>query len=153
MKLSTASMTRLFRTQDLINRYLENLSRFSSPRFTCTSSGLTEFRPTRSTRSTKKVLNSSSRRREACDEYPSKMPQSIFYGNGLEQRHGYLQDKECWILTPRQRAVAALEKSLEIDPTNYDAISAGMFEYYVRSSPAPSRFLLAGWLSGNSEKG
>jgi len=68
----------------------------------------------------------------------------------------HLQDKE-WLDSyySGKSAVAALEKSLEIDPTNYDAyLGLGMFEYYCSKLTGAIKILA--WLigfSGNSEKG
>jgi tetratricopeptide (TPR) repeat protein len=68
----------------------------------------------------------------------------------------HLQDKEYLdSYSKGKSAVAALEKSLQIDPANYDAyLGLGLFEYYCSKLTGAIKVLA--WLigfSGNSEKG
>ncbi len=96
--------------------------------------------------------------RKACDEYPAQNA-TIYFLRGMVlgvEGMVHLQDKE-WLdsYSKGKSAVAALQKSLEIDPTNYDAyLGLGMFEYYCSKLTGAVKILA--WLigfSGNSEKG
>jgi len=96
--------------------------------------------------------------RKACDEYPVQNAM-IYFVRGMVlgvEAMVHLQDKE-WLdsYSKGKSAVAALEKSLEIDPTNYDAyLGLGMFEYYCSKLTGAVKILA--WVvgfSGNSEKG
>ena len=96
--------------------------------------------------------------RKACDEYPVQ-DATIYFLRGMvlgAEGMVHLQDKE-WLdsYSKGKSAVAALEKSLEIDPTNYDAyLGLGMFEYYCSKLTGAIKILA--WLigfRGNSEKG
>ena len=96
--------------------------------------------------------------RKACDEYPVQNAMIYFVRGMVFGVEGmvHLQDKE-WLdsYSKGKSAVAALEKSLEIDPTNYDAyLGLGMFEYYCSKLTGAVKILA--WVvgfSGNSEKG
>jgi len=96
--------------------------------------------------------------RKACDEYPVQNAMIYFVRGMVLGVEGmvHLQDKE-WLdsYSKGKSAVAALEKSLEIDPTNYDAyLGLGMFEYYCSKLTGAVKVLA--WVvgfSGNSEKG
>ena len=96
--------------------------------------------------------------RKACDEYPVQ-DATIYFLRGMvlgTEGMVHLQDKEYLdSYSKGKSAVAALEKSLQIDPTNYDAyLGLGMFEYYCSKLTGAIRILA--WLigfSGNSEKG
>jgi len=96
--------------------------------------------------------------KKACDEYPAQNATIYFLRGMVLGAEGmvHLQDKE-WLdsYSKGKSAVAALEKSLEIDPTNYDAyLGLGMFEYYCSKLTGAIKILA--WLvgfSGNSEKG
>ena len=96
--------------------------------------------------------------RKACDEYPVQNAMIYFVRGMVLGVEGmvHLQDKE-WLdsYSKGKSAVAALEKSLEIDPTNYDAyLGLGMFEYYCSKLSGAVKILA--WVvgfSGNSEKG
>ena len=96
--------------------------------------------------------------RKACDEYPVQNAMIYFVRGMVLGVEGmvHLQDKE-WLdsYSKGKSAVAALEKSLEIDPTNYDAyLGLGMFEYYCSKLTGAVKILA--WVvgfSGNSEKG
>jgi tetratricopeptide (TPR) repeat protein len=96
--------------------------------------------------------------RQACDEYPVQNATTYFVRGMVLGAEGmvHLQDKE-WLdsYTKGKSAVAALEKSLEIDPTNYDAyLGLGMFEYYCSKLTGAIKILA--WLvgfSGDTEKG
>jgi len=96
--------------------------------------------------------------RKACDEYPVQNATIYFLRGMVLGAEGmvHLQDKE-WLdsYSKGKSAVAALEKSLEIDPTNYDAyLGLGMFEYYCSKLTGAIKILA--WLigfRGNSEKG
>ena len=96
--------------------------------------------------------------RKACDEYPVQNA-AIYFVRGMVlgvEGMVHLQDKE-WLdsYSKGKSAVAALKKSLEIDPTNYDAyLGLGMFEYYCSKLTGAVKVLA--WVvgfSGNSEKG
>jgi len=96
--------------------------------------------------------------RKACDEYPVQNA-AIYFVRGMVlgvEGMVHLQDKE-WLdsYSKGKSAVAALKKSLEIDPTNYDAyLGLGMFEYYCSKLTGAVKILA--WVvgfSGNSEKG
>jgi len=96
--------------------------------------------------------------RKACDEYPVQNAMVYFLRGMVLGAEGmvHLQDKE-WLdsYSKGKSAVAALEKSLEIDPTNYDAyLGLGMFEYYCSKLTGAIKVLA--WLigfKGDSEKG
>jgi hypothetical protein len=106
----------------------------------------------------RKFLIAAADAEKACDEYPVQNATIYFLRGMVLGAEGmvYLQDKE-WLdsYSKGKRAVAALEKSLEIDPTNYDAyLGLGMFEYYCSKLTGAIKILA--WLvgfSGNSEKG
>jgi hypothetical protein len=96
--------------------------------------------------------------KKACDEYPVQNA-TIYFVRGMvlgAEGMVHLQDKE-WLdaYSTGKSAVAALEKSLEIDPTNCDAyLGLGMFEYYCSKLTGAVKILA--WLigfSGNTEKG
>ena len=96
--------------------------------------------------------------KKACDEDPVQNA-TIYFLRGMilgAQGMVHLQDKE-WLdsYSKGKSAVAALEKSLEIDPTNYDAyLGLGMFEYYCSKLIGAVKVLA--WLigfRGDSEKG
>jgi outer membrane protein assembly factor BamD (BamD/ComL family) len=96
--------------------------------------------------------------KKACDEYPVQNATIYFLRGMVLGTEGmvHLQDKEYLdSYSKGKSAVAALEKSLQIDPTNYDAyLGLGMFEYYCSKLTGAIRILA--WLigfSGNSEKG
>jgi len=96
--------------------------------------------------------------KKACDEYPIQNATIYFLRGMILGAEGmvHLQDRE-WLdsYSKGKSAVAALEKSLEIDPSNYDAyLGLGMFEYYCSKLTGAIKVLA--WLigfSGNSEKG
>ncbi|MCU0595079.1 MAG: hypothetical protein MUC98_06405 [Desulfobacterota bacterium] len=96
--------------------------------------------------------------RKACDEYPVQNA-TIYFLRGMVlgvEGMVHLQDKEYLdSYSKGKKAVAALEKSLEMDPANYDAyLGLGMFEYYCSKLTGAVKVLA--WLigfSGNSEKG
>jgi tetratricopeptide (TPR) repeat protein len=95
---------------------------------------------------------------KVCDEYPDQNATIYFLRGMVLGAEGmvHLQDKE-WLdsYSKGKSAVAALEKSLEIDPANYDAyLGLGMFEYYCSKLTGAIKILA--WLvgfSGNSERG
>ncbi len=96
--------------------------------------------------------------KKACDEYPAQNAM-IYFLRGMvlgEEGMVHLQDKEYLdSYSKGKSAVAALEKSLEIDPTSYDAyLGLGLFEYYCSKFTGAIKILA--WLigfKGNSEKG
>jgi hypothetical protein len=106
----------------------------------------------------REFVNVAAEARKACDEYPEQNAMVYFVRGMVLGAEGmvYLQDKE-WLnsYSKGKSAVAALEKSLEIDPTNYDAyLGLGMFEYYCSKLTGAIKILA--WLigfSGNGEKG
>jgi tetratricopeptide (TPR) repeat protein len=96
--------------------------------------------------------------RKACDEYPVQNDVIYFLRGMIFGVEGmvHLQDKEYLdSYSKGKSAVAALEKSLEIDPANYDAyLGLGMFEYYCSKLTGAVKILA--WLvgfSGNTQKG
>jgi hypothetical protein len=106
----------------------------------------------------REFVNAAAEARKACDEYPEQNAMVYFVRGMVLGAEGmvYLQDKE-WLdsYSKGKSAVAALEKSLEIDPANYDAyLGLGMFEYYCSKLTGAIKILA--WLigfSGNGEKG
>jgi len=106
----------------------------------------------------RRFASASAEARKACDEYPEQNAMVYFVRGMVLGAEGmvHLQDRE-WLdsYSKGKSAVAALEKSLEIDPTNYDAyLGLGMFEYYCSKLTGAVKILA--WLigfSGNSEKG
>ena len=96
--------------------------------------------------------------KKACDGDPVQNATIHFLRGMILGAEGmvHLQDKE-WLdsYSKGKSAVAALEKSLEIDPTNYDAyLGLGMFEYYCSKLTGTMKILA--WLigfRGDSEKG
>ena len=106
----------------------------------------------------KKFSVAAANARKACDEYPVQNA-TIYFLRGMTfgvEGMVHLQDKEYLdSYSKGKSAVAALEKSLEIDPTNYDAyLGLGMFEYYCSKLTGAVKILA--WLigfSGNNEKG
>jgi tetratricopeptide (TPR) repeat protein len=106
----------------------------------------------------RKFLSAAADAERACDEYPVQNATLYFLRGMVLGAEGmvHLQDKE-WLdsYSKGKSAVAALEKSLEIDPTNYDAyLGLGMFEYYCSKLTGAIKILA--WLvgfSGNSERG
>ena len=106
----------------------------------------------------RKFSRASAEARKACDEYPAQNAMIYFLRGMVLGAEGmvYLQDKEYLdSYSKGKSAVAALEKSLQIDPTNYDAyLGLGLFEYYCSKLTGAIKVLA--WLigfSGNSEKG
>ena len=96
--------------------------------------------------------------RKVCDEYPVQ-DAMVHYVRGMvlgAEGMVHLQDGE-WLdsYSLGKTAVASLEKSLELDPGNYDAyLGLGMFEYYC--SKLTGMIKILAWIvgfSGNSEKG
>jgi len=106
----------------------------------------------------KKFSSAAAEAKKACDEYPVQNATTYFLRGMVLGAEGmvHLQDKE-WLnsYSKGKGAVAALEKSLELDPTNYDAyLGLGMFEYYCSKLTGAVKILA--WIigfSGNSEKG
>ena len=151
----------IFRTQDLINRY----PREPFPRFLLTTiymyilRSYGEFPADEKYEIYKrKFLIAAADAEKACDEYPVQNATIYFLRGMVLGAEGmvHLQDKEYLDSYSKGKgAVAALEKSLEIDPTNYDAyLGLGMFEYYCSKLTGAIKILA--WLvgfSGNSEKG
>ena len=82
----------------------------------------------------KKFKDASADARKVCDEYPVQ-DAMVHYVSGMvlgAEGMVHLQDGE-WLDSYNlgKSAVASLEKSLELDPENYDAyLGLGMFEYY-----------------------
>jgi outer membrane protein assembly factor BamD (BamD/ComL family) len=106
----------------------------------------------------KKFSSAAADAKKACDEYPVQNATIYFLRGMVLGTEGmvHLQDKEYLdSYSKGKSAVAALEKSLEIDPANYDAyLGLGMFEYYCSKFTGAIKVLA--WLigfSGNSEKG
>lgn len=96
--------------------------------------------------------------KKSCDEYPVQNATIYFLRGMVLGTEGmvHLQDKEYLdSYSKGKSAVAALEKSLELDPANYDAyLGLGLFEYYCSKLTGAIRILA--WLigfSGNTEKG
>ena len=106
----------------------------------------------------KKFLIAAADAEKACDEYRVQNA-TIYFLRGMvlgAEGMAHLQDEEFLdAYSKGKSAVAALEKSLEIDPTNYDAyLGLGMFEYYCSKLTGAVKILA--WLvgfSGDSEKG
>jgi tetratricopeptide (TPR) repeat protein len=107
---------------------------------------------------TKKFQDASAEANRVCDEYPVQNAMVQFVRGMVLGAEGmvYLQNKE-WLdaYSKGKAGVAALEKSLEMDPTYYDAyLGLGMFEYYCSRLKGVTRILA--WIvgfKGNSEKG
>lgn len=106
----------------------------------------------------KKFENAAAEARRICDEYPVQ-DAMVHYVRGMvlgTEALVHLQNKE-WLdaYSEGKAGVAALEKSLEIDPKNYDAyLGLGMFEYYCSKLSGMTKILA--WIvgfKGNSEKG
>lgn len=106
----------------------------------------------------KKFKDASADARKVCDEYPVQ-DAMVHYVRGMvlgAEGMVHLQDGE-WLDSYNlgKSAVASLEKSLELDPENYDAyLGLGMFEYYCSKLTGVVKILA--WIvgfSGNSEKG
>ena len=96
--------------------------------------------------------------RRVCDQYPVQNAM-VQYVRGMvfgEEGMVHLQNKE-WLeaYSKGKAGVAALEKSLAMDPENYDAyLGLGMFEYYCSKLSGVTKILA--WIvgfKGNSEKG
>jgi tetratricopeptide (TPR) repeat protein len=96
--------------------------------------------------------------RRVCDEYPVQNAM-VEYVRGMvfgEEGMVHLQNKE-WLeaYSKGKAGVAALEKSLAMDPENFDAyLGLGMFEYYCSKLSGVTKILA--WIvgfRGNSEKG
>jgi hypothetical protein len=149
------------RTQELISRYPKE----PFPRFLLTTIYMYILRsywdfPVDEKYQTykRKFSSAAADAKKACDEY-SVQNAAIYFLRGMvlgEEGMVHLQDRE-WLASysKGKSAVAALQKSLEIDPTNYDAyLGLGMFEYYCSKFTGAIKILT--WLigfSGNSEKG
>lgn len=106
----------------------------------------------------RKFSRASAEARKACDEYPVQNATTYFLRGMVLGAEGmvHLQDKEYLdSYSKGKSAVAALEKSLQIDPANYDAyLGLGLFEYYCSKLTGAIKVLA--WLigfSGDSEKG
>ena len=106
----------------------------------------------------RKFSSAAAAAKKACDEYPAQNAMIYFLRGMVLGSEGmvHLQDKEYLdSYSKGKSAVAALEKSLEIDPANYDAyLGLGLFEYYCSKLTGAVKILA--WLigfSGNSEKG
>jgi tetratricopeptide (TPR) repeat protein len=107
---------------------------------------------------TKKFEDASAEARRVCDEYPVQDAMVQFVRGMVLGAEGmvHLQNKE-WLdaYSKGKDGVAALEKSLEMDPTYYDAyLGLGMFEYYCSKLRGVTKILA--WIvgfKGNSEKG
>jgi len=106
----------------------------------------------------KKFKDAAAEARKVCDEYPVE-DAMVYYVRGMvlgAEGMVHLQDGE-WLdsYSLGKNAVASLEKSLELDPDNYDAyLGLGMFEYYCSKLTGMVKILA--WIvgfSGNSEKG
>jgi hypothetical protein len=159
--LNTEYGKAISRTQDLINRYPGE----PFPRFLLTSIYMYMLRsywdfPTDEKFGiySKKFQNAAAEARRICDEYPVQ-DAMVHYVRGMvfgTEALVHLQNKE-WLdaYSKGKAGVAALEKSLEIDPKNYDAyLGLGMFEYYCSKLSGVTKVLA--WIvgfKGNSEKG
>jgi tetratricopeptide (TPR) repeat protein len=107
---------------------------------------------------TKKFQDASAEATRVCDEYPVQDAMVQFVRGMVLGAEGmvHLQKKE-WLdaYSKGKAGVAALEKSLEMDPTYYDAyLGLGMFEYYCSKLRGVTKILA--WIvgfKGNSEKG
>jgi hypothetical protein len=96
--------------------------------------------------------------KKACDEYP-RQDATIYFLRGMvlgTEGMVHLQDREYLdSYSKGKSAVSALETSLQIDPTYYDAyLGLGMFEYYCSKLTGAIKILA--WLvgfSGNTERG
>jgi len=159
--LNTEYEKAIGRTQDLINRY----PREPFPRFLLTTIYMYMLRsywdfPTDEKFAiySKKFENAAAEARRICDEYPVQ-DAMVHYVRGMvfgTEAMVHLQNKE-WLdaYSKGKAGVAALEKSLEIDPKNYDAyLGLGMFEYYCSKFSGVTKILA--WIvgfKGNSEKG
>ena len=106
----------------------------------------------------KKFKDASAEAKKVCDEYPVQ-DATVHYVRGMvlgAEGMVHLQDGE-WLdsYSLGKSAVASLEKSLELDPGNYDAyLGLGMFEYYCSKLTGMVKILA--WIvgfSGDSEKG
>jgi tetratricopeptide (TPR) repeat protein len=106
----------------------------------------------------KKFKDAAAESIKVCDEYPVQ-DAMVHYVRGMvlgAEGMVHLQDSE-WLdsYSLGKTAVASLEKSLELDPQNYDAyLGLGMFEYYCSKLTGMVKILA--WIvgfSGNSEKG
>jgi tetratricopeptide (TPR) repeat protein len=149
------------RTENLINRYPQE----PFPRFLLTTIYMYMLRsywdfPTdeKFRIYSKKFENAAAEARRVCDEYPVQ-DAMVHYVRGMvlgTEALVHLQNKE-WLdaYSEGKAGVAALEKSLEIDPKNYDAyLGLGMFEYYCSKLSGMTKILA--WIvgfKGNSEKG
>lgn len=106
----------------------------------------------------KKFKDAAAEARKVCDEYPVE-DAMVHYVRGMvlgAEGMVHLQDGEYLdSYSLGKGAVASLEKSLELDPENYDAyLGLGMFEYYCSKLTGVVKILA--WIvgfSGNSEKG
>jgi tetratricopeptide (TPR) repeat protein len=159
--LNTEYEKAIGRTQDLINRY----PREPFPRFLLTTIYMYMLRsywdfPTDEKFGvySKKFENAAAEARRICDEYPVQ-DAMVHYVRGMvlgTEALVHVQNKE-WLdaYSKGKAGVAALEKSLEIDPKNYDAyLGLGMFEYYCSKFSGVVKILA--WIvgfKGNSEKG
>jgi hypothetical protein len=95
---------------------------------------------------------------KACDEYPIQ-DAMIYFVRGMvlgTEALVHLQNRE-WLesYSKGRRGVASLEKSLEMEPGNYDAyLGLGIFEYYCSKLTGAVKILA--WIvgfHGDSEKG
>jgi hypothetical protein len=159
--LNTEYEKAIGRTQDLINRY----PREPFPRFLLTTIYMYMLRSywdfpmdEKFGIYSKKFENAAAEARRICDEYPVQ-DAMVHYVRGMvfgTEALVHLQNKE-WLdaYSKGKAGVAALEKSLEIDPKNYDAyLGLGMFEYYCSKLSGVTKVLA--WIvgfKGNSEKG
>jgi hypothetical protein len=159
--LNTEYEKAIGRTQDLISRY----PREPFPRFLLTTIYMYMLRsywdfPTDEKFGiySKKFENAASEARRICDEYPVQ-DAMVHYVRGMvlgTEALVHVQNKE-WLdaYSKGKAGVAALEKSLEMDPENYDAyLGLGMFEYYCSKFSGVVKILA--WIvgfKGNSEKG
>lgn len=159
--LNTEYEKAIGRTQDLISRY----PREPFPRFLLTTIYMYMLRsywdfPTDEKFGiySKKFENAAAEARRTCDEYPVQ-DAMVHYVRGMvlgTEALVHVQNKE-WLdaYSKGKAGVAALEKSLEIDPKNYDAyLGLGMFEYYCSKFSGVVKILA--WIvgfKGNSEKG
>jgi tetratricopeptide (TPR) repeat protein len=96
--------------------------------------------------------------RKACDEYPVQ-DAMVYFVRGMvlgTEALVHLQNRE-WLAaySKGRRGVAALEKSLEMEPENYDAyLGLGIFEYYCSKLTGAVKILA--WIvgfQGDSKKG